>query len=333
MQKLYSLIYTDAKFPFDDMFHMQLNPIKDHIFLSPGQIGKTDNISRTAPGSVNLVKSKGRAVSEKQRWQGMKSKQTVDLNNIKLPNIMQTAAKRNNTGAPQTSRLRPVKVFNEMQLKNLRASQKLQPINSQSLVRSMNNSQESTRKNTNVSRGTNGGTGMQESAVCNKPPVSISNRIDMAALKSTKMPPGTALKPETGRYLTARYGGANTIVQKKGSLPIHTEVSDVIMMPSDGIKSHKPKSNSHHYIQQLIEENKSGHKTKKSMDSRYNRYVGQSKNNQQVVMSGDFNTAFQGTRSGPNSVPTSVKGGRQLVSNKQVEGQAYNPNPMNKLFK
>ena len=53
---------------------------------------------------------------------------------------MQTAAKRNNTGAPQTSRLRPVKVFNEMQLKNLRASQNLQPINSQSLVRSMNNS-------------------------------------------------------------------------------------------------------------------------------------------------------------------------------------------------
>lgn len=66
---------------------------------------KNDNISR--------VKSKGRAVSEKQRWHGMKSKQTVDLNNIKLPNIMQTAAKRNNTGAPQTSRLRPVKVFNQ----------------------------------------------------------------------------------------------------------------------------------------------------------------------------------------------------------------------------
>ena len=62
--------------------------------------------------SVNITKSKGRAVSEKQRWHGMKSKQTVDLNNIKLPNIMQTAAKRNNTGAPQTSRLRPVKVFN-----------------------------------------------------------------------------------------------------------------------------------------------------------------------------------------------------------------------------
>ena len=218
-------------------------------------------------------------MSEKQRWHA-KNKHTVDLNNIKLPNIMQTAAKRNNTGAPQTSRLRPVKVFNEMKLQNLRASQKLQPITSQSLVRSMNNSQESTRKNTNVSRGTNGGTGMQESAVCNKPPVSIANRIDMAALKSSKMKPCTVTHPDNGRYLTARFNG-NSIVQKKSSLPINTEASDVIIPQSNNsIKGHKAKSNSHHYIQQLIEENKSGqmqNRTKKSVDSRYNRYVGQSK--------------------------------------------------------
>ena len=59
-------------------------------------------------------------------------------------------------------------------------------------------------------------------------------------------------------------------------MPIHTEMSDVIMAPSSVSKTHKPKSNSHHYIQQLIEENKSGmkHKAKKSVDSRYNRYQG-----------------------------------------------------------
>ena len=51
---------------------------------------------------------------------------TVDLNNIKLPNILKSAAKRTNTGAPLTSRLaRPVKVFGKMELQNLRASQKL----------------------------------------------------------------------------------------------------------------------------------------------------------------------------------------------------------------
>ena len=35
MTKLYGLIYTDANFPFDDLFHMQLNPIREHIFMSP----------------------------------------------------------------------------------------------------------------------------------------------------------------------------------------------------------------------------------------------------------------------------------------------------------
>jgi hypothetical protein len=43
MIKLYGRIYTDAKFPFDDMFYVQLNPIKDHIFLSPPSINKNSN--------------------------------------------------------------------------------------------------------------------------------------------------------------------------------------------------------------------------------------------------------------------------------------------------
>ena len=133
---------------------------------------------------------------------------------------------------------------------------------------------------------------MQESAVCNKPPVSIANRIDMAALKNCKKPDsGIVPKPE-GRYLTARYGGGNTIVQKKGSLPINTEMSDVI--PPESTKVHNRKSNSHHYIQHLIEENKSGNiqsMAKKSVDSRFNRYVGKSSaQNPNFVMSGDFNT-------------------------------------------
>ena len=65
MVKLYGLIYTDAKFPFDDLFHMQLNPVKQHIFMSPPQTIKSDSRVATT-GSVNLVKSKGvRAVSEK----------------------------------------------------------------------------------------------------------------------------------------------------------------------------------------------------------------------------------------------------------------------------
>ena len=68
------------------------------------------------------------------------------------------------------------------------------------------------------------------------------------------------------------------------------------MMPTETQtnKAHNRKSNSHHYIQQLIEENKSGqiqHKAKKSMDSRYNRYVGKSSaQNPNFIMSGDFNT-------------------------------------------